>query len=249
MKLKISVIIPTFRRPKETLVAIRSVETQTIKPWEIIVVDDNGELSDNQVETRQILEQYISDKVITYVVHKSNLGGALARNTGAEQATGDLLAFLDSDDTWYARKLEAFTEAHQSTSNKEVGFFYSLDLVSDGYSEFVSGKAPLGNPLVQQMKNTLATTSSIAIPSDVFRSVGGFADLPSSQEADIILRILASGRKPVFINEVLSRRDISGLERISTQKALEDNSWIDVRMPYMSLIDKKIRELLFVTLI
>jgi len=175
------------------------------------------------------------------VTHRINRGGAAARNTGAEHATGDLFAFLDSDDSWYPRKLEQHAAAYRAAGAHNAGFVYNRELISDRHSELLSGDPPSSDPLAQQMKKPLATTLSLVIPREVFRSIGGFVDLPSSQEADIILRILASGRKPVFVDEVLTRRDVSGDERISTKKALGDDSWIAVRRPYMNWVDDRTR--------
>jgi len=241
MMVKISVILPTYRRPEATLTAVESVIGQTYDSWELIVVDDNGVDSWFQVETRRRLQPYLSTGVVKYVTHRINRGGAAARNTGAEHATGDLFAFLDSDDSWYPRKLELHAAAYWTAGAHNAGFLYNRELISDGYSELLSGDPPWSDPLAQQMQKSLATTSSLVIPCEVFRSIGGFVDLPSSQEADIILRILASGREPVFVDEVLTRRDVSGDERISTKKALGDDSWIAVRRPYMSLVDDRTR--------
>lgn len=98
MKETISVIITTYNRKNFIGRAINSVLTQTQPPDEIIIVDDGS--SD---ET----EQYIKEKYsrIKYI-WQENQGISNARNNGISQASGDWIAFLDSDDEWMPFKLK-----------------------------------------------------------------------------------------------------------------------------------------------
>ncbi len=97
---KVSVIIPTYNSSKYINECIESALNQTIKPLEIIVVDD-GSTDD----TESILKEYIGQNKITYI-KKENGGPASARNKGVSLANGDYIAFLDADDIWTKTKLE-----------------------------------------------------------------------------------------------------------------------------------------------
>jgi len=94
---KVSVIIPTYNRAKFVTKAIDSVLAQTYKDYEIIVIDDGS--TDN---TQEVLQPYM-DK-ITYK-YQENAGVSAARNTGIRVASGQWIAFLDSDDIWLPDKL------------------------------------------------------------------------------------------------------------------------------------------------
>src|SRR5690348_12724766 len=94
----ISVIIPTYNHARFLAAAIDSALSQTLKPTEVIVVDDGS-----TDETSSVLEAF-GDKV--RVIRQKNHGVAGARNRGAEMAAGEYLAFLDADDVWLPRKLE-----------------------------------------------------------------------------------------------------------------------------------------------
>lgn len=96
--MKVSVIIPTFNRFNLISRAIDSVLSQTIKPFEIIVVDDGS--SDNT--STFIKNNYKSVKLIK----QNNLGVSKARNVGIKNSSGDWIALLDSDDEWKKNKLE-----------------------------------------------------------------------------------------------------------------------------------------------
>jgi glycosyltransferase involved in cell wall biosynthesis len=96
----VSIIIPTFNRPKETLEAIKSVLQQTHQAVQIIVVDDGSD-EDQFFELRD----NISDKRISLLrIPHSGLPG-VARQYGVIHSTGYWIAFLDSDDTWEPNKL------------------------------------------------------------------------------------------------------------------------------------------------
>ncbi len=93
----ISVIIPTYNRAQIVGAAIESVLCQASPPEEVIVVDD-GSTDDTLVVLREFGNRII-------VVSQPNGGAAAARNTGAARASGDWLAFNDSDDRWCAGRM------------------------------------------------------------------------------------------------------------------------------------------------
>jgi glycosyltransferase involved in cell wall biosynthesis len=95
--MKVSVIIPSYNCGPYLSNAISSVLQQTYKNFEIIVVDDGS--TDN---TGNIIEPFV-DRI--KFIKQVNLGVSAARNTGLKEATGDLIAFLDADDTWFPDKI------------------------------------------------------------------------------------------------------------------------------------------------
>ncbi|OZV69239.1 glycosyltransferase family 2 protein [Winogradskyella aurantia] len=95
---KVSVIIPNYNRSKVIKRTLDAVLNQTLKPFEVIVVDDGS--TDNSLE---VLQQYGSR--IT-VITQENLGPAAARNNGFLNSSGDFISFMDSDDIPSLNKLE-----------------------------------------------------------------------------------------------------------------------------------------------
>lgn len=87
-----SVIIPTYNRATILPRAIQSILNQSFSDWELIVVDDGS--TDN---TKTTLENFLIESRIKYLFQK-NQGVCTARNLGSEKATGNYIAFLDSDD-------------------------------------------------------------------------------------------------------------------------------------------------------
>ena len=102
-KIFFSIIIPTFNRKSFLRVAIDSVLAQTYENFELIIVNDGSTDS-----TKDMIKTY-SDPRIVYV-YQENQGVSSARNTGLSKATGNFIAFLDSDDKWVKEKLAKSVE-------------------------------------------------------------------------------------------------------------------------------------------
>lgn len=96
----VSVIMPSYNTADYINIAIQSVQEQTYKNWELIVVDDCS--TDN---TDKILLK-ISDERIRVLKNETNLGAAASRNRALREAKGQWIAYLDSDDIWSPQKLE-----------------------------------------------------------------------------------------------------------------------------------------------
>ncbi len=103
----ISVVIPTCNGSEKILSPIYSVIQQTYHDTEIIVVDDNGAGSDEQLHTEHNLRDLIESQKIKYIVHEKNANGSAARNTGFRAAKGEYVNFLDDDDVMLPAKLAA----------------------------------------------------------------------------------------------------------------------------------------------
>lgn len=97
----VSVIIPTYNRGYIIDKAIESVLTQTYEPFELIVVDDGS-----NDDTMAVIKKY-GNKV--QYIYQKNTGLAAARNTGLSAASGEFIAFQDSDDIWLPWKLQLQT--------------------------------------------------------------------------------------------------------------------------------------------
>lgn len=98
----VSVITPTYNCGQFIGETIESVQKQTYKNWEMIIVDDCS--TDN---TKEIVEEYIKkDGRIQYYCLEQNSGAAVARTRAMQIADGEYMAFADSDDLWTEDKLE-----------------------------------------------------------------------------------------------------------------------------------------------
>lgn len=99
----LSIVIPVYNVDKYVLEAVNSVMSQTVKPFEVIIVDDGS--TDN---SSQLVEDNYS--VIPYVkiIHTENQGLGEARNVGTRAAVGDYIYYFDSDDILKDNLIEEF---------------------------------------------------------------------------------------------------------------------------------------------
>ena len=98
----VSVVIPLHNKADHVERAIRSVLSQTLRPHEVIVVDDAS--TDGGA---RVVEQFRDDNVRLLARQTPGPGGYAARNLGIQSATSDWIAFLDADDAWCDDHLEA----------------------------------------------------------------------------------------------------------------------------------------------
>jgi len=95
--MRVSVIVPTYFRAHDLSELLDSILRQTVKPFEVIVVDDTPNDSVKEVcdKFREIFREFGIDLI--YVRNPRERSSAIARNVGAERARGDIIMFFDSD--------------------------------------------------------------------------------------------------------------------------------------------------------
>ena len=110
----VSIIVPAYNSECYIGRTIESVISQTYKFWEMIIVDDCS--LDKTAEV--ILSYSLKDKRIKYKKLEVNSGAAVARNVAMSMATGQYIAFLDSDDVWLPDKLSTQIQFMQENNYK-----------------------------------------------------------------------------------------------------------------------------------
>ncbi len=98
----VSIIVPAYNAARFIGETIKSVQSQTYKAWEMIIVDDCS--SDNTCDIVEAIGE--SDERVTLIRHTRNGGPSAARNSALKAAKCRYIAFLDSDDMWLPLKLE-----------------------------------------------------------------------------------------------------------------------------------------------
>ncbi len=181
----ISVIIPTFNRHQTIRRALLSVKQQTLPATEIIVVDDGS-----TDQTAEIVQKEFPD--VVYIFQK-NKGVSSARNKGIIQASGEWIAFLDSDDEWLPQKLERQMAALQKAPR------YRLCHTEEIWIR--RGKRVNPRKIHQKhggyifeycLPRCVISPSSVIIHRDIFKDYGLFDEsLPAAEDYDLWLRICA----------------------------------------------------------
>lgn len=179
----ISVIIPTYNRSEVLPRAIESVEKQSLKKWELIIVNDGSTDS-----TKKFLEN-LNHKVI----HQENLGVSAARNIAIEKAEGEWLAFLDSDDEWLPEKLAvqfAFIK-----NNPDIKIIHGDEIwIRNGVrvNQMKKHQKFGGRIFSKCLHLCLISPSCVMVHRSVFDDVGPFdPEMTVCEDYDLWLRITA----------------------------------------------------------
>lgn len=174
---KVSVIIPTYGEPKYLKDAIDSVIKQTLKEWQLIVVDDNNPETQYRYSTENILNKYKNYNNIIYIKHERNMNGAVARNTGLEFVDSTYVAFLDSDDEYLNTRLEECCKVMENNKNNRIaGVYTGCEFRRKGkkYLEYTNVES--GNHLINVLACNFmfCTGSNIFMKTDVIKELNGF---------------------------------------------------------------------------
>jgi len=202
---KISVIIPCFNSERTIERAINSVLEQSISVFEIIVVDNGS------TDTTKEKINTFGDKII--VLDCQQEGAGPARNFGINFSSGQLIAFLDSDDYWYPKKLEKQlllipeiqeaefligTYADYFVGSKRVGHSLTSDNDQEAIERFTNdGELP-------------ALLSSWLFPKRIFEKHGGFDPMfLIAQDFELLMRYAKTKVKIYLVREPLLGYSIS----------------------------------------
>ena len=150
---KVTVITPMHNSSKHIIECLESVINQTYKNIEIIVVDDFSQ--DNSLE----LVKNIKDNRIKVIKLKQNVGAGMARNKGIEAATGNYIAFLDSDDYWVLDKLERQVQFMEE--NNYTFIYGGYDYLKNGRRK--KAKVPKSMNYSQLLRNHAIFTSTVML--------------------------------------------------------------------------------------
>ncbi len=185
----VSAVIPTYNYGRFVVEAVESALAQTYTPLEVIVVDDGS--TDN---TRERLAGY-GDRI--RYVYQPNQGLSAARNTGVREAGGEWVAFLDSDDVWYPRRVEL--QMAYATRHPAAGLI-AADSFSDSARQWPAfdpeNLTAVPITLRQILVRSRFGPGGVLARRVCFDTVGGFdTTLRSAEDRDMWLRIVA--RYPV----------------------------------------------------
>ena len=98
----VSVIMPYYKKINFVINAINSVLNQSFQNFELILIYDDTNLSDLEI----IKNKFKNNTKLKIIKNNENFGAGISRNIGISKSIGDIIAFIDSDDYWFQKKLE-----------------------------------------------------------------------------------------------------------------------------------------------
>lgn len=193
--ISISVIIPVYNAEKYVGEAIESVLNQTVQPDEIIIIDDGS--TDGSAKRVKEFEQDIQ------LISQENKGISGARNTGIRAASGNIFAFLDSDDLWPEDHLEILLSVLHKNNDLSIVCGHVQQFMSDD-ADVQSNRIPEG---AEVMPGYVVGAS--LIKSEVFDKIGLFdEELTLADTVDLFSRAKDSGLAFKLIDDVVLKRRI-----------------------------------------
>ena len=183
--MRVSVVIPTCNRADFVCEAITSVLRQDYPDIEIIVVDD-GSRDDTAAEVRRF------GPAVQYL-WQENRGVSTARNRGVATSTGDLIAFLDSDDLWLPRKVSAQVACFEANTNEQACHTDEI-WIRRGVrvNERRIHRKQGGWQFLASLPRCLISPSAIMMRRTLWDRLGGFDEsLPACEDYDLWLRLTA----------------------------------------------------------
>ena len=171
----ITVVTPTFNRIGLLREAIASVVAQTYPHWQMVVVDD-GSTDDTVAAVRALGDPRV--QVISQP-HAGHIGKL--RNAGAAAGTGELIAFLDSDDVWMSDKLEKQVgEMRRHGTQWSYTGFEMMDARQRPIPMKSGVYRPLSGWIVRDLiaDRTGVMISTVVVSRQLFASMGGFSENP-----------------------------------------------------------------------
>ena len=198
----ISIIMPAYNAEKTIAQSIESVLAQTYYEWELLIVDDGS--SDSTISIVNSLAE--NDSRIRLFINEKNMGVAKTRNFGIEQASGEWIAFLDSDDLWHENKLENQLRFMEEVG-AQIGYTGTAYITESGSVSGFVLRAERELTYSKLLKRNLMSCSSVMVRRDVMRA---FPDGMMHEDYVVWLRILREVKCSYGLDEPLL------LYRIST---------------------------------
>lgn len=171
--MNISVIIPLYNKEREIGDTLRSVLAQTLRPAEIVVVDDGS--TDRSAD---IVREIAAANPLVRLVPQANAGECAARNRAIAETTGEYIALLDADDQWrpgFLQEIAALIEEFP-----DCGLYCTaFDIVShegEFPADCPAERGVVDNFFRDSAHRYIAIPSASCIPRRVFDDVGGFPD-------------------------------------------------------------------------
>lgn len=217
----VSVVTPVYNSEKYIKKTIDSVLAQSYENLELILVDDCS-----TDYSKKIIEDYKQkDSRIKLISLKKNSGAAIARNTGIKKATGNFIAFIDSDDQWNEEKLEKQLKFMKINN---YGFTFTA-------YEMVKDAKKIKNVIVPEkieykglLKNTVIGCSTVMINKDI---IGDFKmpNVRKGQDTLTWLKILENEPFAYGLNSTLTKYRIGNKSISSNKISALKRTWSNYR--------------------
>lgn len=202
---RVSIVMPTYNVSTFLEETVKSVIQQSYSNWELVIVDDCS-VDDTP---NLIQELALSDDRIRYELSPENQGAGITRNKALSMATGQYIAFLDSDDLWHPEKL---TKQLSFMAEHGAAICHTSYEYIDEKGTKVAGRVQVSQcvDLISNLKNTEIGTSTAMIDRARVEEPFSFKPLRARQDLRLWIDLLGSGHNSYGLNQVLVKYRVRG---------------------------------------
>ena len=205
--MKYSIIVPVFNRPDEVDELLESLTRQTLKDFEVVIVEDGS-----KIPCKDVCDKYANILDLHYYA-KPNSGPGQSRNYGAERANGEYVIILDSDvvlpqgylqavDNSLTSEIVAFggpDASHLSFTPVQKAISYSM--TSFFTTGGIRGSSPQSGRARGALDKFYPRSFNMGIRRDVYLQLGGFTKMRFGEDIDFSYRIVEAGYRPRLFPE------------------------------------------------
>ncbi len=199
----ISIVIPVRNRAEQIVRCLESVRNQSVRPLNIIVVDNGS--SDN---TKTVVENWVSkncnENFSITLIEEPDPGAAIARNRGLEIVDTEWVLFFDSDDVMNPDLLSKVTTRIHTDPDLDLIYWDCIYKTSGGRVQ-KRHSFSTRNLFKKQIYNSLLCTISYAVKTEFIRKAGGWnSQLKGWDDWELGIRLMLGKPKITAINDALS---------------------------------------------
>ena len=199
--MKYSIIVPVFNRPDEVDELLESLSNQTLKDFEVIIVEDGSTKT-----CKDVCDKY-ADILVLHYYAKENSGPGQSRNYGAERASGDYLLILDSDVVLHEGYIQAVEDSLKETPTEAFGgpdaahpsFTPVQKAISYSMTSFFTTGGIRGGKT--KLDKFYPRSFNMGIRRDVYLQLRGFSKMRFGEDIDFSYRIVEAGYQPRLFPE------------------------------------------------
>lgn len=211
-----SIILPVFNRGALVVEALNSINAQTYRPIELIIVDDGS--TDN---TKEVIQKWIEEEkeegITAKYIYQSNSGPSEARNRGIKEISGQYVQFFDSDDVLYPERLSILVDTFRQEK---------CDFIQTGFDGFNADTGEIiekhfgrqGDNLIEAalFGHLWANTLRSAFTSSLVRQIEGWRkDMVCFEDREYVERAICNATKAIAIHPILASARRGGSSRVS----------------------------------
>ncbi|QUM77875.1 glycosyltransferase family 2 protein [Moritella sp. 24] len=216
--MKVSIITPCYNSKDKLLSTIQSVQSQTYKNYEHIIIDDCSPNFDFTFLEHLILD----DSRIKLIKRTWNAGPAVTRNRGISEAKGKYIAFLDADDLWNEDKLEKQIEFMES---ENLSLSYSAYDVIDLDGQFMGLRTVPGSISYRDLLKSNKIGCLTAIYNKELLGKVYMPNIGKRQDLGLWLEILRNGNVAKGLNVPLAKYRVGGASLSSNKLGVLKYQW------------------------